>query len=298
MFVLAHLSDLHLAPLPTPRLRELLNKRVLGFLNWQRNRRTVHRAEVLDALLHDLAAMPVDHILCAGDLTNIALEAEFAAAQQLLARLGSPEHVTLVPGNHDAYVRAAAPFPVRYWGDYMRGDGDAPGESRFPFVRRRGAIALVGVSSAVPTAPFMSTGSVGADQLARLSNTLDALAGEGLLRVTAVHHPPVRLPGDRFKRLVDAPAFCDVIARHGADLVLHGHAHVRSLAWIDGPHGKVPVIGVPSASAAERRKGHPAAYNVYNFERRDGGWQVEIITRGLRDGRMGEIGRETLSLRH
>jgi len=116
--------------------------------------------------------------------------------------------------------------------------------------------------------------------------------------VVAIHHPPVRLPGDRFKRLVDAPAFCDVIARHGADLVLHGHAHIRSLAWIDGPHGKVPVIGVPSASAAERRKGHPAAYNVYNFERSDSGWQVEIITRGLRDGRMGEIGRETLSLRH
>ena len=119
-----------------------------------------------------------------------------------------------------------------------------------------------------------------------------------MLRVVAIHHPPVRLPGDSHKRLTDAKAFCDVIARHGADLVLHGHAHIRSLAWLDGPHGKVPAIGVPSASAAERPRGQSAAYNLYNIERSDGGWNVEIVTRGLRDGGIGEIDRKSLSLRH
>jgi hypothetical protein len=34
MFVLAHLSDLHMAL--KPRLRELADKRGLGFINWQR----------------------------------------------------------------------------------------------------------------------------------------------------------------------------------------------------------------------------------------------------------------------
>src|SRR5262249_5335749 len=156
-------SDLHLAPLPTPRLRELLNKRALGFLNWQRQRRAIHRAEVLDAVLRDLAATPADHILCTGDLVNISLQAEFAPAQQILERLGPPERVTLVPGNHDTYVRAAAGFPLLYWGSYMAGDSAAQ-TPRFPFVRRRGPIALVGVSSAVPTAPLFASGRVGVDQ--------------------------------------------------------------------------------------------------------------------------------------
>ena len=38
-FKLAHLSDPHLPPLPKARLSELAGKRVLGYLNWTRNRR-------------------------------------------------------------------------------------------------------------------------------------------------------------------------------------------------------------------------------------------------------------------
>ena len=56
MFVLAHLSDPHLAPLPQPRIGELASKRLLGYLNWRRGRGAVHRAEVLDAILSDLRA--------------------------------------------------------------------------------------------------------------------------------------------------------------------------------------------------------------------------------------------------
>ncbi len=297
MFVLAHLSDPHLAPLPAPRPGELAGKRVLGFLTWRHKRRRIHRPEVLDALVHDLAGTAADHIVVTGDLVNIALSAEFAPAAQWLARLGPPERVTVVPGNHDAYVRAAAGDPSRRWGGYMRGD-DAGGQSSFPFVRRRGPVALIGVSSAVPTGPFMASGRVGAEQLERLAETLDMLGRENLLRIVLIHHPPILLPRTWFRRLVDAPAFRDVIARHGAELVLHGHAHVRSLAWLDGPHGRVPAIGAPSASAAPHRDGDPAAYNLYRIDRGADGWQVEVIARGLRDGGIAEIERQRLSVGH
>src|SRR5260370_25330960 len=126
MFVLAHLSDPHLGPMPVPRLRDLANKRALGLLNWWRKRGAVHRPEVLDALMRDLAAMPVDHIAVTGDLVNIALAAEFAQAHRWLARLGPPERVTVVPGNHDAYLREAMAHRFRHWGDYMRCDAPAP----------------------------------------------------------------------------------------------------------------------------------------------------------------------------
>ena len=90
MFVLAHLSDPHLGPIPTPRARELANKRGLGFINWYRGRHAVHRPEVLALVERDIAARDVDHIAVTGDLVNLALTAEFAAAHQWLARLGPP----------------------------------------------------------------------------------------------------------------------------------------------------------------------------------------------------------------
>ena len=108
MFTLAHLSDPHLAPLPWPNPLELLSKRGLGYINWQRKRRPIHRPEVLAALVADLKRQAPDHIAVTGDLVNLSLGSEFGPALAWLETLGSSRDVTAVPGNHDAYVRAAA----------------------------------------------------------------------------------------------------------------------------------------------------------------------------------------------
>ena len=104
MFTIAHISDPHLAPLPSPDFRALLGKRLLGYLSWTKRRRHIHRPEVLRALAEDLASQPVDHVVVTGDLTNIALPAEFSNAAHWLSELGDPDKVTVVPGNHDYYV--------------------------------------------------------------------------------------------------------------------------------------------------------------------------------------------------
>ena len=88
MFVLAHISDIHLAPLPAPRPAELISKRGLGYLNWLRKRRAIHRPEVLEALVADLKAQQPDHIAVTGDLVNLSLANEFAPARAWLDRLG------------------------------------------------------------------------------------------------------------------------------------------------------------------------------------------------------------------
>ena len=247
MFVLAHLSDPHLAPLPRPRAFDLASKRVLGYLHWRRRRGSIHRTEVLEALTRDLKAQAPDHIAVTGDLVNIALAAEFTQARSWLARLGSPRDVTLVPGNHDAYVRSALRQHRRQWGDYMQEDGGLTTTDgvEFPFVRRRGPIALIGLSSAVPTAPFMATGRLGAAQLRRLAEILAALAEDGSFRIVLIHHPPLTLPVINTKWLVDEKDLRGVLARHGAELVIHGHDHVHSLVWLDGPNTRVPALGVP-----------------------------------------------------
>src|SRR5882757_2358728 len=231
MFLLAHLSDPHLAPLPQPRWSELIGKRATGYLNWRRNRHLVHRSDVLTRIVADLKAQAPDHIAVTGDLVNIALAAEFAPAARFLATLGAPHDVTLVPGNHDAYVRAALGHPELYWSDYLRGDHNASGAVVFPFLRRRGPLALIALSSAVATAPFMATGRLGHAQLARLGALLDQCAGA--FRVVLIHHPPRSKPERRFKRLVDGADFCAVLARHGAELVIHGHDHERALTFLD-----------------------------------------------------------------
>src|ERR1700689_1486311 len=180
-FTLAHLSDPHLPPLPSPRLSELMGKRALGYLNWTRNRHQYHRRDVLDVLMSDLQAQVPDHIAVTGDLVNLALEAEFAPALAWLESVGAPDHVTVIPGNHDAYVRTTQHRFAETFGNYLRGD-EPPQEGAFPFLRRRGPLALIGVSSAVPTPPLMATGWLGQGQLEALDRLLAQLAAEQAFR--------------------------------------------------------------------------------------------------------------------
>src|SRR5919197_405219 len=206
MFVLAHLSDPHLGPLPRPRLAELAGKRAAGFFNWRRKRHRIHRAEVLARVTADLKAHTADHIAVTGDLVNISLAGEYA------------------PG-------------------------------RF-----------------------------GRDQIEKLAEVLERCGRERLFRVGMIHHPPISTRARHLKRLVDGADFRAALARHGAELVIHGHDHVHSLIELEGPQRRIPVIGAPSASAAapvppgER---DCAGYNLYRSEGGSGGWCCEVSWRSL-----------------
>jgi 3',5'-cyclic AMP phosphodiesterase CpdA len=279
VFTLAHLSDVHLPPLPKPTLGELATKRVLGYLNWTRNRHGIHRRDILDALVGDIQAQAPDHIAVTGDLVNIALDAEFAPARQWLESVGPAERVSVVPGNHDAYVRATAHRFAETFPDYISGDGSAPG---FPYLRRRGNIAIVGVSSAVPTAPFMATGWLGFDQRAALEKLLQRLAAERAFKVLLIHHP--LRSRSRHKRLTDSAELIALLQRHPVDLVLHGHDHVHATMRIDAPGGPIPVVGVPSASAFHDHHRPSAAYNLFAISEGNDGWRCEHRIRGYSSG--------------
>ena len=291
-FTLAHLSDPHLPPLPKPRTRELAGKRALGYLNWTRNRHKYHRREVLDALIADLKTQAPDHIAVTGDLVNLALDAEFAPARKWLGSVGKPDQVTVIPGNHDAYVRATRHRFVESFGDYLSGD-EAARDGAFPFLRRRGPVVLIGLSSAVPTAPFMATGTLGRAQLDALERLLATLSTEQAFRVLLVHHP---LRSDsRPKRLTDSAPLLALLKKRGVDLILHGHDHVHSTMWFDGPDRKIPSIGVPAASALARGRHPAAANNLYEIEHDGNGWRCVQISRGIdSDMRIEEIGRTRL----
>jgi 3',5'-cyclic AMP phosphodiesterase CpdA len=278
MFTLAHLSDIHLPPLPEPAWRDLLGKRLTGYLNWRRKRRFIHDPATLAALTADLTAQAPDHIAVTGDIVNIGLREEYRRGRDFLDRLGSAQDVSVIPGNHDIYVPECAGFAAQQWAAYMAGDD---GKAAVPYVRRRGPVALIGLSSGVPTAPFMATGRLGATQLAALAVTLKMLKDENLFRVVLIHHPPVSNAGWH-KRLLDAEIFKRVIADQGAELILHGHDHVDMLNWLEGPNGApVPAVGVPSASAKPGMDKDNAAYHLYRIDGTSGAWNCEVISRGV-----------------
>jgi 3',5'-cyclic AMP phosphodiesterase CpdA len=293
-FTLAHLSDPHLPPLPTPRLRDLAGKRALGYLNWTRNRQRFHRRDVLDALVSDIQAQAPDHIAITGDLVNLALDAEFGPSLKWLESVGAPDRVTVIPGNHDAYVRVTRHRFAEAWGSYLGSDDKPDGGAAFPSLRRRGLLALVSVSSAVPTPPLMATGRLGRSQLDALERMLAGLASEQAFRVLLIHHP---LRSDsRAKRLTDSSQLLALLKQHGVELILHGHDHVHSTIWIDGPNGPIPAVGVPSASALAHGRYPAAAYNLFSIERDGAAWRCEQTIRGLTDGmRIQELRQAQLS---
>jgi 3',5'-cyclic AMP phosphodiesterase CpdA len=273
MFTLAHLSDLHLALTPKPS--ELASKRGLGYINWQRKREYIHRPDVLAAITRDLQARSAEHIAVTGDLTNFSLPGEYAWAKRWLESIGRPTDVTVIPGNHDVYVRGAEGLAAKFWSDYIRGDD---GLERFPFVRRRAGVALIALSSGVATGPFMATGRLGDRQLARLAEALEQTRGS--FRTILIHHPPLSPARRFFRRLIDGPDLRRVLAAKGAELLLHGHDHKRALVWLQGTgNRKIPAVGVPSASAhAKYANEDPAGYNIFRIEGSSGSWRCETVS--------------------
>ena len=275
-FALAHLSDPHL-PIPAGALRpltQLAGKRSLAYLGWLRKRAGAIPPE---ALLADLAAHGPDHVAVTGDLTNLALPVEFAAARDWLARIGPPTRVTAIPGNHDATVPVPWERGLGLWRPWMAGDSAGESPTRFPFLRRRGPVALIGLSSAVPTPPGSAEGWLGAEQLARLPPLLEEAGRDGLFRVVLVHHPPLLGRGGWRRALRDRDALRGVLARSGAELVLHGHHHATLRAEVEGSAGPIPVFGAPLALRTGRE---PAAWHLHRIAR-DGaaGWRLDTVVR-------------------
>jgi 3',5'-cyclic AMP phosphodiesterase CpdA len=299
MFRVAHLSDLHATP-ARAGLPALLGKRFFGWLSWQLRRRHAHQPAVLAALLADLHREAPEQIVVTGDLTNVAGEEEFPAARAWLERIGPPERVSIVPGNHDAYVRVACDKGVGLWSDYIASD---PGEARagspdaFPTLRVRGALAVVGLSSAVPTPIFQARGLVGSAQLARLGPMLDRLARAGLFRLVLVHHPPEAGVVSSRRELRDGEALRDVLARAGAELVLHGHMHRTRLGSLPGPGGAIPVVGVRSASDVGLRPEKRAQYHLYEVAPAEGGrFRIRMRVRGYDPATGGFVAEDERSL--
>jgi 3',5'-cyclic AMP phosphodiesterase CpdA len=227
-----------------------------------------------------------DHIAVTGDLTHLGLSAEFKKARQWLQELGSPSQVTVIPGNHDAYVKLIWHQTLAHWTDYMISDTPREDDQKtkyteniFPSLRTRGCIAIIGVCTARPSAAHLAVGSIGAGQLRKLETILARTAQKQLFRVVLIHHPPAPGTVSWRKRLIDAADLRSLLVQYGAELILHGHAHRTLHSYLQTPTGNIPVMGVPSISALDRRPERRARYYIYRITPGREGWDVRLEVR-------------------
>ena len=286
-FRLAHLSDPHLPPPSRLSLRDLASKRLLSQIAWWR-KGPRHSPDILAAIVADVQAQAPDHIVVTGDLTNFSTPAEFAAAQAWLQDLAPADALTVSPGNHDALAGRGGPERFALWRPWL-GDEDP---NLFPNVRVRGPVAVINLCSAIPTALHLAQGELGDAQLQRLEHLLEQFRRQGLYRVVLLHHPPGAAVVASRKSLRDRSRLAQVLARQGAELVLHGHAHRALVGSLPGPAAAITVLGAPSASATGLTHGAPGRWHVVEIEPVAGGWTTRVIARGLTPaGDIQELGR-------
>jgi 3',5'-cyclic AMP phosphodiesterase CpdA len=269
---IAHISDLHVLNLAGVSPLRFLNKRITGYANLRFKRSHVHKQETLRKVCEAVRAFNPDHLVITGDATNLALESEFETAHALLSdALGlGAERVSFVPGNHDAYTAGAVRSQrARHtFGDWMKSDlalGAALPMGQFPFVKLRGPLALIGLSSAIAQAPLFARGEIGAPQRNALAEILarPELKGRGL--VYLVHHPAFHMGKEHFSKGLQDEADLRAVLQPGT--LLHGHLHRRIAATLDiARGGEVRSFGATSASLEHEDSARMAGFNVYEFD--------------------------------
>jgi 3',5'-cyclic AMP phosphodiesterase CpdA len=269
----AHISDLHLPFDPKLSLAQRFSKRQLSVWSWRR-RRSLQRPEILSALASDLQSQRPDHIVVTGDITNFSLPGEFRSAASWLEALLPSARLSIVPGNHDALVPVAQYESTGLWANWMGGATVA-----WPYVHRHDGVSFIGLNSALPTAPLLASGRLGAPQLQKLETLLRNEAAAGQKRVLLLHHPVADGAVSWRKALADRETLRFVLARAGAELILHGHARDARLDPIAGPNGPIPCLCVPSSSAVPNPQDEGARWHRVRFAGFADSGRVEVLVR-------------------
>ncbi|WP_298476250.1 metallophosphoesterase [Phreatobacter sp.] len=272
---IAHVSDLHLAPVPFPFGEGL--KPALGWINWRR-KPDAHDPAIAARVAEAVRAAAPDQVAMTGDLIELGQASEYGAAAEALAAFGPPCRLSWAPGNHDVYTVRAVPRLREALGGWLAPEtgpqNAADIRGHFPRLVVVGRVALVTLCSGLPTWLFSAEGEIGAAQLARFDAALSSLDRTAHLPVIAIHHPP-HAPGlSPLKRLRDGDVMMRLLARHRCPLVLHGHLHTagETTATVDG--FAITLAGAPSASSAGHHGDDPAGYSLVHVDEALG-WRLE-----------------------
>ena len=274
MITLAHISDIHLAPLPPVQADDLLNKRITGFLNWKMKRaedarrrgpqhpRPPHaRAEPRFHRGHRRPHEP-------------GLDAEINTAFNWLQTVGPIRAGLRLAGQPRRLCPRPLEKALERWDGYVL--GETVDENQFPFVRRVGDVAIIVCYSAVPTLPWMAFGRF-EQQPGGAARALPEAARRRRLLPRRADPSPAQSGGGppALRPLRRASTSARVVAR-GRGRADPSRPHATSPRSTPSPAraDDVPVVGVAAAGAAQGDTGghDPARYNLFRIERVGSSW--------------------------
>ena len=277
---LIHLTDPHLSSLDGLSFLGLRGKRRSGFLSWYKNRRYIHSPEILERLTDAVRSHQPDLVLLTGDLVHIGLEREMIEAAQWLRRLGPPEKVMFVPGNHDNYARDSLSYMYRHWGDYLPPQGGQHGDytSGYPVIRDLEQIKLIGVNTSCVTRVFSAAGELGSEQRQRLAKAMKKDTGDTRFHCLLIHHPPYPGMTRRRKALRDSGQLKAIVNQHAPGLMLYGHIHCNR----EHAPGSTRIFSTASASSTDN-----ASFRIFDLEKNATGWNCAMRLMTLENGAVG-----------
>ena len=268
-----HISDLHFHTYPQ-NFREWKSKRILGAANLLFRRAREFPLQRAKQLVVQIQKTNWDHLVISGDLTQLSLEKGFRQARETLdPLLKDPQRVTIVPGNHDRYVRQAAGNDLynKYFGEFF-------GKSEIHLRRLKDDWVIVGWDSTHPNNWLSASGTVRRSTLQATENLLLSCPAE--TRFIIVNHYPLTFPEgwkfDKFHELYNLVPVRNWILRHQQiRLYLHGHIHENWLHRLPRDSGPELLLVNSASSTSKLYSEQKSSFHQIDLE--DGNVRVSPI---------------------
>jgi len=197
---------------------------------------------LMNRVIVELNELEPDVVVVTGDFTNFGYRQEFKTAVAYLERITAPVHS--IPGNHDArnvgYVHFEELIGPRYWRTDVKG------------------VRIVGADSSEPD---LDEGQVGRERYPWIA---EQFAGQSDLKVLAMHHHLIPIPGTGRERNVvaDAGDLLEILIGNNVNLVLSGHKHVPYVWRLENLY----IVNAGTCSSLRLRGHTRPCYNVVELE--------------------------------
>ncbi|MBF0279146.1 MAG: metallophosphoesterase [SAR324 cluster bacterium] len=268
-FTIIHISDLHFHAFPRS-LPKYASKQALGSLNLLLSRRQQYPDQRFNKLVSELQNTNWDHLVISGDITSLSLEQEFRKARQLLQPLLKyPDKVTVIPGNHDRYIRAACQPDLfnKYFARYFVKTG-------IKTQRLTEDWHLIGWDSTHPNDWITAGGTVSRATLLSTEAYIRAQAPH--IRFLLVNHYPLWFPpGQQVKPHHELYNLAHVLhwIKHQPRIAVYLHGHIHRNWSHQMSRETEPLHLINSASTTETlRPGQLSSYHRIQLH----GSQIEV----------------------
>ncbi|MEE8488381.1 MAG: metallophosphoesterase [Gemmatimonadota bacterium] len=269
-----HFSDIHLGlGLRHIPLSDWASKRLAGGANLLRGRGKGFSAatDKTRAIVRLAREFDTDLVLCTGDLTALATDAEYDTARRILEPLMGDRRFVVIPGNHDLYTRrdvSEQRFTRRFVASLESDVPDLCTDGPWPIVRLPADdVAVIAVNSARPIL-LKSSGRIPDAQIEGLRAALadPRIAGRFVFLMT--HYAPCRADGSPDTRqhgLDNVDDLLEATAGIERGAYLCGHIHTTFRQRIAGFAGEVFCAGSSTLAGRE---------GFWLFESVASGWEA------------------------